>query len=170
MGDHHRVVRSFRERTEEAEKTIEIIENRFETVFSWYTSLDQLAGTHSAAFGQFIKELFQDFCRDSIIRLNGHWHQLCCTFPKFSFALNDAQKKGFVGLRTMTDGPVDAIGVLAKGTDGFDPPSGSRALCFNATTGLSFPVVPGSFAFCAHDPLAKWARVILVFDEAALED
>lgn len=51
VGNHNREVWSLRKQAEETEKATASIENCDEATFSWCTSLDQVVGSRSAAFG-----------------------------------------------------------------------------------------------------------------------
>lgn len=64
VSDHHYDGRCLREQAEKAENATVNIENRFETVSSHCTSLDQPLGACSAVFGQFLEVSFQDFLLD----------------------------------------------------------------------------------------------------------
>lgn len=63
MGDFLRVVNVLQEKAEEAEKGTTNIDNRFEAVFSRYSSRNQHVRARSLTFGHFLEGSFQDvFC------------------------------------------------------------------------------------------------------------
>lgn len=72
VNDHHREIRCFGERAEEAQKATADIENRLKTVFSQSPLFDQLVGERSLALGQFLEGSFQDFSGNFSKRLIVH--------------------------------------------------------------------------------------------------
>lgn len=122
VSDHHGEVRSILQQSEEAEKATAYIEDHLEVSFSRCKLLDQVVGSWSAAFRQFLEGAFQDFSRDLSKILTEHWHKLCRTFTKFSSDQDDALIESIAGLCTLTDGFADAAASMTKRTAGCDPP------------------------------------------------